>query len=658
MNWQALMLPNETEFKHTGNLIGEEVKMSFDENSLDFLADVLINLYSDKELAVIREYSTNARDSHIAAGQTRPIEISTPNYLSYNFKVKDYGIGLSKDDIYNIYSKYGASTKRETNQQVGMLGLGCKAALTYCDGFNIVSVKDGIKINVIVERSENGGGQMSILSETKTNEPNGVEIIVPVSKNNGFAKKCRDFFQFWSEDEVLVDGKPPSRPELRKVTDRIYLKQNLSYYEKSYVVMGGVSYEIDTNQIKLPPGFIAYVDIGEVSFTPSREYLHYTQKTKNTLERLHNEYSDNILKAIQAEIDNENSKFEIARIFDKWKKTLQGHGIIITVSDFTHKGKPLNIYVDFDGKWSYGQGFINKNQTRWGIKGVSIDVLESYTIVKGFTAEKLTSYQKQKLTYWAEQNGKKDTFYFCDEVPGDGWLDDVTQVIWSDILALKLPSNKSTSKSDKPTYEVYHNGKFLKIEELDKTKSIWHSTKNEWREITESVFKMDKWFSDIQFVFVGANRLKKFNRLYPGAIPLQKGLYNYIDSYVGDLTQEEKTLITSDAFERSKFAQLDIGRVVDPELQALIESSNKNDEIIELQAKWEDMLRLSWKVGYTVTDRLDRKSKTKWVYSRYPLLNSLITNLPYNANSNYWNHVYLYFNSAYNAWKVQNEGVE
>jgi hypothetical protein len=652
------MLPNETEFKRSGSLTGEEVKMTFDENSLDFLADVLINLYSDKELAVIREYSTNARDSHIQAGQNRPIEISTPNYLSYTFKVKDYGIGLSKDDIYNIYSKYGASTKRETNEQVGMLGVGCKAGLTYCDGFNIVSVKDGIKINVVVERSENGGGQMSILSETKTDEPNGVEIIVPVSKNNDFARKCREFFQFWSEEEVLVDGKPPRRPEMQKVTDKIYLKQNLSYYDKSYVVMGGVPYEIDSGQVELPPGFIAYVDIGEVSFTPSREYLHYTQKTKNALSKLRDEYKENILKCVQAEIDAEDNKFQVAKIFEKWKKTLSSHNLTIIPIDFTYRGNALNIYVDLDGKWTHGQSFFHKSHGNWGIKQVNIETFEKYTLVKDFQAEKITSYQKQKLSHWADQNGKYETFYFCDEVPGDGWLDGATQVSWSDILAIKLPRTGVTQKSDKPTYEIYYNNKFSKVEKLDKTKPIWYSTKAEWREITEVLSNLNKWFGDVQFAFVGGNRIKKFNRLYPAAIPLRKAFADYIDNYVANLTDEDKILISSDTYERSKFAQLDSGRVVDPEFSALIESSSKNDEIVVLQAKWEDMLRLSWRVTSNLNEKLERKAKTKWVYERYPLCSNLIMNAPYNVNERYWDHVYLYLNASYQAWKVENEGVK
>jgi sensor histidine kinase regulating citrate/malate metabolism len=114
------MRPNTVLAERTGELGGVKHAMSFDENSVAHLMSVLTDLYSDPELAVIREYSTNALDSHIAAGVDRPIEITLPNGLSPFFKIRDYGTGMDASDIETIYSKYGASTKRESDTQVGM----------------------------------------------------------------------------------------------------------------------------------------------------------------------------------------------------------------------------------------------------------------------------------------------------------------------------------------------------------------------------------------------------------------------------------------------------------------------------------------------------------------------------------------------------------
>ena len=99
------------------------------------LTQVLTNLYADKHLAVLREYSTNALAAHVAAGTTAPVEVTLPTALNPTLThelalvITDHGIGLSRDEIVNVYARYGASTKRGTNSDgdgdaVGVVWLG------------------------------------------------------------------------------------------------------------------------------------------------------------------------------------------------------------------------------------------------------------------------------------------------------------------------------------------------------------------------------------------------------------------------------------------------------------------------------------------------------------------------------------------------------
>ena len=54
-------------------------------------------LYSDANMAVVRELLCNAYDSHKACGkQDVPIHVQLPSYLNKNFIIRDYGLGLSK----------------------------------------------------------------------------------------------------------------------------------------------------------------------------------------------------------------------------------------------------------------------------------------------------------------------------------------------------------------------------------------------------------------------------------------------------------------------------------------------------------------------------------------------------------------------------------
>ena len=51
------------------------------------------SLYSDKVMAVIRELSTNAHDSHIAANNPNPFKVTLPSNTNANFSVRDFGTG-------------------------------------------------------------------------------------------------------------------------------------------------------------------------------------------------------------------------------------------------------------------------------------------------------------------------------------------------------------------------------------------------------------------------------------------------------------------------------------------------------------------------------------------------------------------------------------
>ena len=103
--------------------------MSIDPSGMAHVMSILTNLYADAPLAVLREYATNARDSHVAAGTDRPIEVDLPSDLNPTLVIRDFGVGLSEAEIIDVYARYGASTKRDTNDQVGAFGLGLQVGV-------------------------------------------------------------------------------------------------------------------------------------------------------------------------------------------------------------------------------------------------------------------------------------------------------------------------------------------------------------------------------------------------------------------------------------------------------------------------------------------------------------------------------------------------
>jgi len=115
---EVVVLSEGTDADNTTN-------MSLDLDSAQILMQMLSkNLYSDAIGSTIRETASNALDSHRKAGVDKPIIVSfvMNNSNNYEFSVEDFGTGLNAADVTNIISKYGASTKRNSATELGMMG--------------------------------------------------------------------------------------------------------------------------------------------------------------------------------------------------------------------------------------------------------------------------------------------------------------------------------------------------------------------------------------------------------------------------------------------------------------------------------------------------------------------------------------------------------
>lgn len=324
-----------------GNIKAETVKMTVSADGAAHIMSLLTDLYSDPHQAVLREYSSNALDSHKAAGQDKPIAISLPSALSPNFVVEDWGLGMSTADIRDIYSSYGKSTKRNDFSQVGAFGLGCKSALTMTQQFTIRSIKSGELTVALIGRGEDGVGEVNILSSTATDEPNGVKVTIPVSDYRRFNGQVPQFFFTWPENSVLVDGAKP---------DSMYSKEyskaasGLFFYNAGnpakyidfpgfHVTMGGISYSVDPanfstsligvgravwqsalNRISL----VSEIPIGSVDLTPSREALRYSPRSNAFLASLFSRVAEEFVHIINTSVESATGRAEALSEYFKW----------------------------------------------------------------------------------------------------------------------------------------------------------------------------------------------------------------------------------------------------------------------------------------------------------------------------------------------------
>lgn len=300
------MIPTtNTDNQLTGSLGGTRTAMSVDLSNLSHIMTVLTDLYSDPELAVIREYSTNALDSQTMAGVKRPIEVSLPTPLRQTFEVRDFGEGMSPAEITEVYGSYGSSTKRDRNDANGCLGLGSKSALTYTNMFTVRAVKNGVLTECAIYRDEFGAGSIEVVDTKATDEVNGVTIIIPTSANSTFEEKAKDFYSVWDKGTVLVDGVQPFHvtdvPFHLWVNDKTLVvpSQGNSRSSTDFVVMGGVSYPTSSDRWSNHKSyFFAEMNGGadgnaEVDFVPSREALNMNDKTSAVVEAFEDSVSTN-----------------------------------------------------------------------------------------------------------------------------------------------------------------------------------------------------------------------------------------------------------------------------------------------------------------------------------------------------------------------------
>lgn len=559
----------------TGNLSADStnIKMGVDENNLEHLLMLLTDLYSDQPLAVVREYSTNAWDSHRQAGVNKPIEVSLPNLMSPFFKVRDYGVGLSHDEVVNVYSKYGSSTKRDSDDYNGMLGLGCKSALTYTNQFTVVSVKDGEKITVVVNRAGNSATMEIVDKQAGVNEANGVEISVPVrgTDYNLFRQKAEQMFSFWKPGTVLIDNVTPRQAEIKFVTDNVGTTRG---YGTDLVVMGGVAYPVERRLYKgqRPYGntfdVVAFVEIGEVSFTPSREALMYTKHTEATIERLRSEFAAQIRKTI---VDDINAAPDHAEAYKRMVDWNEKFGSIMP-NPVTYKGTVIPDVLSFKfSRWDSGA---YRRTYGTGYDKISLSKLVKAVVIYDFPGlASLSKTHKDKIKMWKGNAGVDSSFHIFTEKPeGSPWVPANRMVSWNDVKAIQLPRAAGANGTPKkPSIDIYDaQTGYPSTAPIDDQKVpvyVSPTARLDYRRAKEIYAA----FPHVQIVSLGENRWEKFKRENPRSQHLHAFLREQLAVTRDALTPHDIKILSMDRWEKDRVKHLDPAKIDDPNLREVVE---------------------------------------------------------------------------------------
>jgi hypothetical protein len=302
----------------------EESKFSIEASSKAFfiLSD---GLYSNKILAVVRELSTNAYDSHVEAGKAdAAFDVHLPTPLKPVFFIRDYGTSMNHDNCMQLYTTYFRSTRNNSNDAVGCLGLGSKAPFAYSDSFTVEAYLDGTCRIYSGYKNQDGSPTFSMMEEVPTNEPNGIKVSINVNDYdvNRFHHEAHKVYEYFKVKPNFVSD-TINYKSVNKVLagDNWYFDDDAN---NNLVIMGQIAYPLDGNQlvsnddpsnryrnfIEYSDGLRIFLNIGDVDITPSRESLSYSKETKENIRATINKIMNDISMKIEEEIKSQPSLYK------------------------------------------------------------------------------------------------------------------------------------------------------------------------------------------------------------------------------------------------------------------------------------------------------------------------------------------------------------
>ena len=290
-------------------------------------------LYSNKIRAIIRELSCNAVDSHVAAGKKdTPFDVHLPNSMEPWFSIRDYGTGLDHNQVTQIYTTYFESTKTNSNDYIGALGLGSKSPFSYTDNFTISSVKNGIKGIYTAFINEVGVPSIALMmTEEDCTEPTGVEIKFSVNDRWDFEKfssEAQHVYKYFKLRPANITVNDVTYVD-KDIIPGVHTYQPTSYSRISYAVMGNIAYPIempnaDTNlgplAAMLDCNLIMEFEIGDLDFQASREGLSYIPQTIASIKRKLIEIQAALVTRLAEEANQYRNMWERAQFLRKQER--------------------------------------------------------------------------------------------------------------------------------------------------------------------------------------------------------------------------------------------------------------------------------------------------------------------------------------------------
>lgn len=294
------------------------------------------NVYTDTILAVMREWSTNAIDACVAANNPIHFDVNLPTLLDPKFAVRDYGTGLSSEDINGLFSTLGASTKRDSNEYNGTFGIGRMAGLAYGDAFTVKSFFNS-KLTTYLISVNKGIPNTIILGEVDTTEDNGLEMSIVINKKDltKFTSKAKELYEFFEHKPNLNIPVEYFTHDKSIKGANWFINPAYSGLSNSYntirIIMGNVAYVVNEDSISNDfcklfriKGTCMHLPLGAVSITPGREALNMDDMTIKSIESTLAEILKELPEKLHENFKDMSSDYTKITSFIKLRDTM-GH---------------------------------------------------------------------------------------------------------------------------------------------------------------------------------------------------------------------------------------------------------------------------------------------------------------------------------------------
>jgi hypothetical protein len=325
------MIIQENKDTAVSNMTGEA--NSFTIKQTAFMAELLSRkLYSNPTLAVIRELISNAID---VSGCN--IDIQAPSFLEPTFIVRDYGTGLSRDDVMTLYTTYGESTKRDTNSVIGGFGVGSKSPFALTDTFTVTSRYKGERTDYVCYKDK-GFPRIREVCSAHTDEPDGLEVRVPIEDINRFNEELDHYIWYAQKLGYPLRHEVKEKPTVLYEDNKVLITKGVMS-RGTFLSMGPNLYATSVDRAMFGRTIVFKGRIGDCPVSASRESLEVGKEETNLcidLEYYLKELAEHKLVSVRKVIDDATSiHVSLPRTWGRYALTVSS--AYLCIYNDTHK---------------------------------------------------------------------------------------------------------------------------------------------------------------------------------------------------------------------------------------------------------------------------------------------------------------------------------